>query len=73
MIPMKFLIQMRHLQQPSLHFCVAKVLVQPPAPIRVCLVEWMKRNEEGWDEVILFFIVFGWESAVSVRDERQKK
>jgi hypothetical protein len=33
----------------------------------------MKRDERGWDVVIPFFIVFGWESALSVRDERQEK
>jgi hypothetical protein len=30
-------------------------------------------DEEGWDGLIPFFIVFGWESALSVRDERQEK
>jgi hypothetical protein len=29
--------------------------------------------EEGWDGVSPFFIVFGWESALSVRDEHQEK
>jgi hypothetical protein len=30
-------------------------------------------DEEGCDGVIPFFIVFGWKSALSVRDERQEK
>jgi hypothetical protein len=30
-------------------------------------------DEVGWDGVILFFIVFDWESGLSVRDERQEK
>jgi hypothetical protein len=33
----------------------------------------MKMDEKGWDEIIPFFIVFGWESALSVRNERQEK
>jgi hypothetical protein len=32
---------------------------------------WM--DEVGWDKVFPFFIVFGWESTLSVRDERQEK
>jgi hypothetical protein len=39
----------------------------------VCLVGWMKWVEVGWDGVISFFIVFGWELALSVRDERREK
>jgi hypothetical protein len=33
----------------------------------------MKWVEVGWDGVISFFIVFGWELALSVRDERREK
>jgi hypothetical protein len=31
----------------------------------------MRRDEEGWDGVIPFFVVFGWEATLSIRDERQ--
>jgi hypothetical protein len=41
--------------------------------LRVHLVGWMRWDEVGWDGVIPFFIVFGWESTLSVRDERQEK
>jgi hypothetical protein len=37
------------------------------------LVGWMRWDEVGWDRVFPFFIVFGWESTLSVRDERQEK
>jgi hypothetical protein len=30
-------------------------------------------DEEGWDRLIPFFIVFAWELALSVRGERQEK
>jgi hypothetical protein len=30
-------------------------------------------DEEGWDRIVPFFIVFDWESALDVRDERQEK
>jgi hypothetical protein len=30
-------------------------------------------DEEGCDEVIPFFILFGWKSALNVSDERQEK
>jgi hypothetical protein len=33
----------------------------------------MKWDEVGWDEIILFFIVFDYESTLSVRDEHQEK
>jgi hypothetical protein len=26
--------------------------------LKVCLVRWMRRDEEGWDMIILFFMVF---------------
>jgi hypothetical protein len=32
----------------------------------------MRRNEEGWSAVIPFFVVFGWEATLSVRDEHQE-
>jgi hypothetical protein len=41
--------------------------------LRVHLVGWMRWDEVGWDGVFPFFIVFGWESTLSVRDERQEK
>jgi hypothetical protein len=45
----------------------------PPSKhyLRVRLVRWMRRDEEGWDGVIPFFVVFGWEATLSIRDERQ--
>jgi hypothetical protein len=42
-----------------------------PTPSYIGVFGWM--DEMGWDGVILFFIVFDWESGLSVRDERQEK
>jgi hypothetical protein len=39
--------------------------------LRVCLVRWIRRDKEGWDGVILFFMVFYWEAILSIKDERQ--
>jgi hypothetical protein len=39
-----------------------------PTPSYTGVFGWMDKVE--WDGVILFFIVFNWESALSVRDER---
>jgi hypothetical protein len=33
----------------------------------------MRWDEVGWDGIIPFFIVFGWESALSVKDEHREK
>jgi hypothetical protein len=30
----------------------------------------MGSDEDGWDEIIPLFVVFGWETTLSVRDER---
>jgi hypothetical protein len=36
----------------------------------VCLVRWTRtrRDEEGWDGVIPFFVVSGWETTLSVKE-----
>jgi hypothetical protein len=40
--------------------------------LKVCLVRWTRRDKEGWDMVILFFMVFDWEATLSVKDEHQE-
>jgi hypothetical protein len=40
------------------------------AKLCVCLVQWIMRDEEGWDGVISFFM-FDWETILSVKYECQ--
>jgi hypothetical protein len=40
------------------------------AQVRVRLVQWIRKDKEGWDGVIPFFVVFDCEATLSVKDER---
>jgi hypothetical protein len=47
-------------------------ILHPKRSERACLVGWMKRDKEGWNGVILVFMVFGWKASFNVSGEGQQ-
>jgi hypothetical protein len=47
-------------------------ILHPKRSERACLVGWMKRDKEGWNGVILVFMVFGWKASFDVSGEGQQ-